>query len=435
MPSTDLIEHVTVEDIRFRFGRLGSGSDANNPQTDYSNPVVTISTSSGAGLGLGFTLGRGNDLVCRAARELAPMVTGRRVSELVEGFGELWRELANPLQARWIAPGAGPYHMAAGAIGNAIFDAWARAQGLPLWKALARMEPERIVSMLDFRYVEHLLEPAEALEILREHRDGREARIGELEDHGLPCYHTTWIGSGTEDLLEQIDQVRSQRGITTFKLKVGRDLEHDRERLRAVRARFGDAIDLLVDANQVWSVGEAISWMQSLAEFDIGWIEEPTAPDQIQGHRLIREELAGLGIDVVTGENCPNSHVAGQFISEGAVDRFQMDACRVLGPPENILIMLVAAKYGVPVCPHAGGSGLDELVPHLSAFNFAAVAPELEGVLVEQVGFCAEYFASPSVVRDGRVRMPAEPGYVQDFVPGVRERFTYPNGSVWAAGA
>ena len=190
-------------------------------------------------------------------------------------------------------------------------------------------------------------------------------------------------------------------------------------------------IYLLVDANQVWSVGEAISWMQSLAEFDIGWIEEPTAPDQIQGHRLIREELAGLGIDVVTGENCPNSHVAGQFISEGAVDRFQMDACRVLGPPENILIMLVAAKYGVPVCPHAGGSGLDELVPHLSAFNYAAVAPELEGVLVEQVGFCAEYFTSPSVVRDGRVRMPAEPGYVQDFVPGVRERFAYPGGSTW----
>jgi L-fuconate dehydratase len=432
MPHADRIERVTVEDIRFRFGRLGSGSDANNPETDYSNPYVTIATGEGRGIGLGFTLGRGNDLVCRAVEELAPLVVGRSVTELVEEFAQTWRRLANPLQSRWIAPGAGPYHMAAGAIANGLYDHWARAQGMPLWKALAALEPEQIVGMLDFRYVEHLVSREEALELLRANRSGRDARIRELEADGLPCYHTTWIGSGTHELLEQIDAVRRERGISTFKLKVGSSLAHDRERLAAVRRRFGSDISLLVDANQVWGVEQAIEWMRDLSEFDIGWIEEPTAPDHVQAHRRIREGLSGTGIHVVTGENCPNSHVAAQFISERAVDRFQIDACRVIGPAENTLIMLVAAKHDVPICPHAGGSGLDELVGHLSAFNYVAVAPTLEDVLVEQVGFCADYFMSPSVVSGGRLRMPQEPGYVQGIEPSVRERYRFPQGSEWS---
>lgn len=431
MAQANGIVSIEVEDVRFRFGRLGSGSDANNPQTDYSNPYVTLTTGRGTGAGIGFTLGRGNDLVCAAVRELAPIVVGKPVDEVVESFGEYWRALANPFQSRWIAPGAGPYHMAAGAIANAVFDAWAKERGLPLWEALSRLTPEAIVAMLDFRYVEHHLAREEALEILSANAASREARVGEIRDRGMPCYHTTWIGSGVGELLEQIERVRAERGVTTFKVKVGSDLSHDRRRLGAIRDRFSDEIDLFVDANQVWSVPGAIEWMKALAEYRIGWIEEPTAPDLVDGHRAIREGLSGLGIDVVTGENCPNSHVAAQLIAAGAVDRFQIDACRVLGPPENILVMLVAAKHGVPICPHAGGSGLDELVGHLAAFNYVCCSPSFERVIVEQVGFCSDYFVAPAVVSGGRLEAPREPGYIVGMKPEARSTYSFPSGSAW----
>ncbi len=431
MSSSPAIESVRVDDIRFRFARLGSGSDANNPHTDYSNPYVTVAAGDSVGVGIGFTLGRGNDLVCRAVSELAPLVEGMTVDEFVGSFGRIWRVLANPPQSRWIAPGAGPYHMAAGAIANAVFDAWAKRRGLPLWEALVALEPEDIVAMLDFRYVEHLLSREEALAILRRNAGSRDERVAELKERGLPCYHTTWIGSSTSELLEQIEGVRADRGVTTFKVKVGRDLAHDRERLAAIRERFGDEIGLFVDANQVWSVPQAIEWMEALADYGIGWIEEPTAPDLVDGHRAIREALAPSGVDVVTGENCPNAQVAAQFIAGGAVDRFQIDACRVIGPAENILIMLVAAKYGVPVCPHAGGSGLDELVPHLAGFNYAWCSPSLDRVLVEQVGFCADFFVAPSRVAGGRVAAPSQPGYIVGMTDEARAVYAYPSGSAW----
>ena len=431
MQSSDRIRRILVEDIRFPYASLGAGSDASNPDPDYSNSYVTVVTDAGEGYGVGFTLGRGNEMVCAAVRELAPLVTGRSVNEIVDTFGQVWREIANPFQSRWIAPGGGPYHMAAGAIANAIFDLWAKQQGLPLWKALARRSPEQIVDMLDFRYVEHLLSREAARELLEVRADGREDRIRELETNGLPCYHTTWISARTDDLLDQIASVREKRGITTFKVKVGRELRHDHERLAAIRSRFGKSVRLYTDANQIWTVHEAIAWMRALEEYEIGWIEEPTAPDLVDGHRRIREGLAGTGIEVVTGENCPNAHVAAQFIAGGAVDRFQIDACRVIGPPENILIMLVAAAHGVPVCPHAGGSGLDELVPHLSAFNYVCCAPSLDRVVVEQVGFCADFFDAPAVVRDGRVAVPATPGYLVGMKPEAQRTYRFPDGDAW----
>ncbi len=423
LPPDAPVTSVTVEDIRFHFGHLGSGSDANNPQADYSNPYVTIRTDAGDGVGIGFTLGRGNEMVCAAVRELAPLVQGKRVAELIGDFATTWRTLANPLQSRWIAPGAGPYQMAAGAIANALFDLWARSAGLPLWRLLCALEPRQVVDMIDFRYVEHLLTRDEALSILERNHDGAEVRVGELVTHGLPCYHTTWIGSTPESLIEEITRVRDERGISSFKLKVGGDLEFDRTRLALVRSRFGDTLQLFTDANQVWSVPQAIDWMTRLSEYGVAWIEEPTAPDLIDGHRRIRDALCSRGIDIVTGENCPNSHVAGQLIAGGAVDRFQIDACRVIGPVENMLIMLIAAKYGVPICPHAGGSGLDELVPHLAAWNYACATPTQERVIVEQVGFCASYFTAPSVVQDGRVRMPTEPGYIVGMTDDARARY------------
>jgi L-fuconate dehydratase len=426
---------IRVEDIRFRFQSGGPGSDANNPRTDYSNPLVTVRTvpESHVGVGVGFTLGRGNDMVCQAVRELAPILEGAPLEGVLGEFGLWWRKLANPLQARWIGPGCGPYHMAAGAIANALFDLWAKLEGRPLWRLLADLDAERVVSLLDLRYVEHHLDRTRALEILRAAEPGKAARAAQLEATGLPCYHTTWIGQTTTDLVEEVRRVRAQRGIDAFKVKVGSSLEHDHERLSALRRAYGDEIRIYTDANQVWSVSQAIRWMRDLALHRPLWIEEPVAPDLVEGHRRVRDGLRDLGIHVVTGENCPNSHLAAELMAGGAVDRFQVDACRVLGPPEDILILLVAAHYGIPVCPHAGGSGLDELAPHLAAWNYVCARPSLEAVVVEQVGFCGHHFLSPARVADGRLRVPTEPGYLVGMREESRREYAFPRGAAWSA--
>ncbi len=428
------IESVEIEDIRFRFPRLGHGSDAINPHTDYSNPYVTVRSSYGDGHGIGFSLGRGNDLICRAVDELSALIRGKSLEELVGDFGRFKWILANPVQSRWIAPNAGPYYMAGGAIMNAVFDLWAKIQNKPLWAALSELPAERIVSMIDFRYIEHYLTADEAFCVLSENVRGMEERRAELETSGLPCYFTTWIGSGIDELTEQVRREMKERGIRRFKLKVGSDLDSDRHRFSSLRAEFGDSIELFADANQVWSVREAVEWMETLAEFDVRWIEEPTAPDSITGHRRIREALRGSGIEVVTGENCPNPHIAAQLIAEGAVDRFQIDACRMMGPPDALTVMLVAQKYAVPVCPHAGGSGLDELVPHLSAWNYLRCEPNLSGVIVEQVGFCSHNFAQPSVVENGRIVLPSRPGYLVGMTDHARREYRFPDGPAWSDG-
>ena len=427
------VESVEVEDIRFRFPRLGHGSDAINPHTDYSNPYVIVHTAKGDGHGIGFSLGRGNDHICRAVEELSDLIIGQTLEDMVLRFGEFKWILANPVQSRWIAPNAGAYYMAGGAIMNALFDLWAKLEGKPLWRVLTELDPETVAAMIDFRYVEHVLTPTEAVEILKRARTGRESRISALESEGLPCYFTTWIGASTEELMNQIESIRRDRGIHRFKLKVGSSIEHDVERLKSIRDRFGDGIEVYTDANQVWSVPRAIDWMRRLAECDVRWIEEPTAPDSIDGHRMIRESLSEIGIDVVTGENCPNPHLAAQLITGRAVDRFQVDACRMMGPSDVMLVMLIAAKYNVPVCPHAGGSGLDELVPHLAAWNYASCASSLEGVVVEQVGFCSHFFESPSVVKAGRIAVPVSPGYLVGMKREAREKYSFPDGPEWAS--
>lgn len=426
-----IIESVDVQDIRFRFPELGHGSDAINPHTDYSNPLVTIRTSHGEGTGIGFSLGLGNDMICQAIRELAPLVIGTPLEDLVFGFGELKWLLANPIQSRWIAPNAGPYYMGAGAIMNAVFDAWAKSLNKPLWAALAELAPDDVLDMIDFRYVEHYLGREDARRILVAAESDRAERLAELRSHGLPSYFTTWIGSDTDDLVEQIGSVRKDRGVSGFKLKVGSDRKRDRERLGAVRDSHGGEVQLYTDANQVWSADEAISWMSDLVEFSVTWIEEPTAPDSISGHRCVREGLRDTGIEVVSGENCPNPQLAAQFIGEAAVDRFQIDACRMMGPPDVMLVMLIASRYGVPVCPHAGGSGLDELVPHLAAWNYLCCAPTLDRVVVEQVGFCSRYFEVPSQVVDGRIVLPETPGYLVGMRQEAIDEYRYPDGPAW----
>ena len=428
-----IIAECSVSDIRFPFPALGPGSDANNAHTTYSNPYVVITDSDGhKGVGIGFTLGLGNDHVCRAIDDLFPLIEGCRLADVISDFRVFWRRLANPPQRRWLGPYSGSYYMAAGALANAIFDLAAKQAGLPLWKLLVSLTPEETIRLIDFRYVEHLLTPDEAEAILADSFEGRRERMLSVEAAGLPCYFTTWIGTDPASLTRQIRETLIATGIRHYKIKVGVDPAADKAKLAAIRAEFGNSLTLYVDANQVWSPPQAVEWMRELAEYEVTWIEEPTAPDSVDGHRYIRERLRPLGIDVVTGENCPNSHLAAHFIAAGAVDRFQIDACRVLGPAENMLIMLIAKKYGIPICPHAGGSGLDELVPHLSAWNAIALAAESDTAITEHVALCSSHFMSPSRVIAGRLQLPVKPGYIVGMTDKAIADFCYPAGEAWA---
>jgi L-fuconate dehydratase len=430
--SSATITKGSVADIRIEFPRLGPGSDAHNQHTTYSNPYVVVRDSDGAaGAGIGFTLGKGNEQVCAAIDDLLPLVVGEKVSDLLGDFRTFWRRLANPEQRRWLGPYSGSYYMAAGAIANALFDLFAKKEQLPLWKLLLSLSPEQIVALIDFRYVEHLLTEQEALEMLRTHAAQSGQRASAVWAAGLDCYFTTWIGTDPDALVAQIADVMGSKGIRRFKVKVGSDLDRDRAKLTAIRQAFGNDVELYVDANQVWSAPQAVEWMKELAQFGIGWIEEPTAPDSVDGHKYVREGLAPLGIDVVTGENCPNSHVAAHFISSNAVDRFQIDACRVLGPAENVLIMLLAKKFGVPICPHAGGSGLDELVPHLSAWNAIALDAGSPKAITEHVALCSHCFESPSRVVDGKLQLPELPGYLVGMRPEAIGNHRFPDGEFW----
>jgi len=426
------ISECTVQDIRFPFPVLGPGSDANNAHTTYSNPYVVLTDSDGRqGVGIGFSLGEGNDHICSGIQELFPLIKGCSVEDLFSNFRHYWRKLANPPQRRWLGPYSGSHYMAASALANALFDLVAKRLGVPLWKLLTSLTPAETVQLIDFRYVEHLLDATEASDLLTRFADGRRDRAQACEATGLPCYFTTWIGTDPVGLVQQIGKTVTETGIRDFKIKVGVDAGADAAKLSAIRSEFGDAISLYVDANQVWSPPQAVEWMRGLADYGVRWIEEPTAPDSIDGHRYIRDHLRPLGIDVVTGENCPNSHVAAQFIASGAVDRFQIDACRVLGPAENLLIMLIAKKYGIPVCPHAGGSGLDELVPHLSAWNAIALDGGSEAAITEHVALCSRHFVSPSRVVGGRLQLPTEPGYIVGMTDEAVAEYRYPAGPAW----
>lgn len=430
--SRSVLEEVSVDDIRIDFPALGPGSDAHNPHTTYSNPYVVVRDSDGCcGHGIGFTLGMGNEHVCQAIRELFPILANQTIGDLFGDFRSFWRRLANPPQRRWLGPYCGIYYMAAGALANAFFDLVSKKQGVPLWDLLCALSPAQTTRLIDFRFVEHLMDEQEAIKILKDNLPGKTQRKDKLKTEGLPCYFTTWIGSSSEDLGIQIENEIRLRGIHHFKIKVGRQLEEDLAKLGWLRSHFGNRIELYADANQVWSPPQAIEWIRHISQFGIRWIEEPTAPDSVDGHRFIKNQVRSLGVDVVTGENCPNSHVAAHFISSGSVDRFQIDACRVLGPAENLLIMLLAKKFGVPVCPHAGGSGLDELVPHLSAWNEVAIGAGSSAAMTEHVAICSKYFVNPSLVLAGRLQLPTQPGYLVGMTSEALLTYKFPGGQDW----
>ncbi|MFI6939814.1 enolase C-terminal domain-like protein [Streptomyces sp. NPDC050418] len=427
---SETVTGFDVEDIRFPTSEQLDGSDAMHPDPDYSAAYVVIRTDRGAeGHGFCFTIGRGNDVIAAAIASLRPYLVGRPAPRDAADLAALHRDLTQDSQLRWLGPEKGVMHMAAGAVINAAWDLAARQAGLPVWEFLAAMSPEELVSLVDFRYLSDALTPDEALAILRAAAPGRRERAELLRSAGYPAYTTSagWLGYDDAKLVRLAEEAVAD-GFEQIKLKVGVDLGDDLRRMRLARAAVGPSVRIAVDANQRWDVADAVRWMEALAPYDPYWIEEPTSPDDILGHAAVR---AGQPVKVATGEHIANRVVFKQLLQAGAVDFVQIDAARVAGVNENLAILLLAAKFGVPVCPHAGGVGLCELVQHLAMFDYVAVSGSLEGRVIEYVDHLHEHFLHPAVVEAGRYRAPAAPGFSARMHPESIAAHRYPDGPVW----
>jgi L-fuconate dehydratase len=428
------IDGLSVVDVRFPTSRTLDGSDAMHTSPDYSAAYVILHTDAGpelAGHGLTFTNGRGTEVCVAAVRALAPLVVGRSLEGITGDFRAFWRGLVSDDQLRWLGPEKGVIHLATAAIVNAVWDLWAKSVRRPLWRLLAELPPEDLVSTIDFRYIEEALTPDEAVDILRRNEAGREARIDELLANGYPAYTTSagWLGYDDEKV-EALVRASLADGFRHIKMKVGQNTAADVRRASVIRDALGTDGVLMMDANQVWGVAEAIEAMHELRQFEPWWIEEPTSPDDVRGHALIREAVAPIA--VATGEHVQNRVMFKQLFEAGAIDICQIDACRVGGVNEVLAIMLLAAKFGVPVCPHAGGVGLCEYVQHLAVFDYVGVSGELDGRVVEWVDHLHEHFVHPAVVVDARYRVPLEPGYSIEMLPSSLEEYAFPDGQVWA---
>lgn len=403
---------LETHDVRFPTSLTLDGSDAMNPDPDYSASYVAIRTDdpdAPRGHGFVFTIGRGNEVQVAAIRTLEDHLRGRDVDELIADMGAVWRELVHDSQLRWLGPEKGVMHMAIGAVVNALWDLKAKLAEKPLWQLLSSMSPEQIVELVDFRYLTDALTPDDALELLRAAQPGRAEREAVLLAEGFPAYTTTpgWLGYDDAKLARLCREAVAD-GFTQIKLKVGADLDEDIRRLRLARDVCGPDIRIAVDANQRWEVAEAIAWMEALRPFGLAWIEEPTSPDDVLGHAAIARAVAP--VPVATGEHMANRVMFKQFLQAGALQVLQIDASRVAGVNENIAVLLLAAKFGVPVCPHAGGVGLCETVQHLSMFDFVAVSGSTEGRMIEFVDHLHEHFVTPVEVHGGRYRAPKSPG-------------------------
>ncbi|MCE8029074.1 L-fuconate dehydratase [Halomonas daqingensis] len=431
------ITRLEVQDIRFPTSRSLDGSDAMNAAPDYSATYVTLHTDAGNGLsghGLTFTIGRGNEICVKAVESLAYLIEGRRLDDITAEMGRFWRELTSgDSQLRWIGPEKGAIHLATAAIVNAVWDLWAKTEGKPVWKLLVDMPPEQLIRCLDFRFVTDALTPEEALGLLRRNAAGRADREREMREQGYPAYTTSagWLGYD-DDKVRRLAREALAEGWTHFKQKVGGNLEEDRRRAQILREEIGWERALMMDANQMWDVDEAIANMRRLAEFDPLWIEEPTSPDDILGHAEIRRRLGSIG--VATGEHCHNRVMFKQLLQAGALDYCQVDAARLGGLNEVIVVLLLAAKHGVPVCPHAGGVGLCEYVQHVSLFDYIAVSGSLEGRILEYVDHLHEHFLHPVTIRNGRYQVPTAPGYSISLHPESLSRHAYPDGAAWQDG-
>ncbi|MEV7423186.1 enolase C-terminal domain-like protein [Streptomyces sp. NPDC091212] len=439
---TQTVTGFEVHDVRFPTSEQLDGSDAMNPDPDYSAAYVVLRTTgtdaSGPdsaagpeGHGFCFTIGRGNEVMAAAIESLRPYVLGRPAPRTAADLAALSRALTHDSQLRWLGPEKGVTHMAAGAVLNAAWDLAAKNARLPVWEFLASMTPEELVSLVDFRHLTDALTPDEALEILRAAEPGRAERTARLRADGYPAYTTSpgWLGYSDTKLVTLAEQAVAD-GFQQIKLKVGADLDDDVRRMKLARAAVGPGIRIAVDANQRWDVPDALRWMAALAPYDPHWIEEPTSPDDILGHAAVR---AGQPVKVATGEHAANRIIFKQLLQAGAVDYVQIDAARVGGVNENLAILLLAAKFGVPVCPHAGGVGLCELVQHLAMFDYIAVSGRRDDRVIEYVDHLHEHFADPVVITGGRYTAPTAPGFSARMLPASIAEHSYPDGPVWAA--
>ncbi|UOQ89614.1 fuconate dehydratase [Agromyces endophyticus] len=421
------IVSVDTRDIRFPTSLELDGSDAMNPDPDYSAAYLVIRTDAADGLaghGFVFTIGRGNDVQVAALDALRGHLVGRDVEALLDDMGGAWRLLAHDSQLRWLGPEKGVMHMAIGAALNALWDLKAKRAGLPLWQLLAGLSPEELVSLIDFRYISDAVTPAEALDLFRAAEPGRAERTAKLLEAGYPAYTTTpgWLGYSDEKL-ERLCREAVADGYPQIKLKVGASLDDDVRRLGIARAAVGEHFPIAIDANQRWGVDEAIAWVGELARFDLAWIEEPTSPDDILGHAAIARGVAP--VRVATGEHVQNRIVFKQLLQAGGMHVMQIDAARVGGVNENLANLVLAAKFGVPVCPHAGGVGLCEAVQHLSMFDYVALSGSMEGRMIEFVDHLHEHFVVPAVVERGRYRTPIAPGAGTEMHAASVDRYTW----------
>jgi L-fuconate dehydratase len=427
------ITSVSVTDIRFPTSLSMDGSDAMNKDGDYSAAYVQIVTDDPAlsGFGFTFTIGRGNDLCVEAARQRALPLIGRDVAEVIGDLGATYRGLQSDSQLRWLGPDKGVIHLALAAVMNAVWDLAARAAGVPLWRLLAEMTPEQLVDAADLRYLSDALTRDEAIAILAELAPTREKRIAELTESGYPCYTTSagWLGY-SDDKLRRLCQEAVDAGYRHVKLKVGADLDEDIRRLSIAREVIGPDAALMIDANQVWDVPQAIEWVKALAQFNPLWIEEPTSPDDILGHAAIRRAVAPIG--VASGEHGMNRVLFKQMFQAEALDFCQLDSARLGSVNEILAVYLMAKKFDVPVCPHAGGVGLCELVQHLSVFDYVAVSGTLENRVTEYVDHLHEHFVDPCIVEDGAYRLPTAPGYSAEMLAASVDEFRFPDGGYWS---
>ena len=405
-------------DLRFPTSAGLDGSDAMNPDPDYSAAYVVLDTDTDGleGHGLTFTIGRGNDICVAAIEAMRHLVIGLDLDWIIENPGRMWRHLTGDSQLRWIGPDKGAIHLATGAVVNAIWDLWAKAVGKPVWRLVADMSPEELVRTIDFRYLTDAITPEDALTLLTNRAVGKAERIADLEATGFPCYTTSagWLGY-PDDKLRRLAQEAVDAGFDYIKLKVGRDLEDDIRRLTIARDVLGPDRKLMIDANQVWDVPQAIEWVNALAFAKPWFIEEPTSPDDILGHQAIRDAIGE--VKVATGEMCQNRIMFKQFMAAGAIDVVQIDSCRLGGVNEVLAVLLLAARYDLPVCPHAGGVGLCEYVQHLSMIDYLCFSGTKEGHVIEYVDHLHEHFVDPCVIRDAAYMPPTLPGYSIQMKP------------------
>ena len=429
------ITGIETYDVRFPTSRDLDGSDAMHPYPDYSAAYVCLRTNAAwEGHGLAFTIGRGNEVVVTAIQALVPLVVGLNLEEITRDMGAFWRRLAGDSQLRWIGPEKGAIHLATAAVVNAVWDLWAKSEGKPLWRLLADMTPDDIVRCIDFRYLSDVLTPEEAMALLERQAAAKAGRIATLLEHGYPAYTTSvgWLGYDDEKLARLCWDALAD-GWAHFKLKIGANHADDLRRAHLIRNLIGPNRTLMLDANQAWDVPQAIACVRELAEVDPYWIEEPTSPDDVLGHAVIAEAIAP--IRVATGEMVQNRVLFKQFFQAHALSICQIDACRLGGINEVLAVLLMAAKFGIPVCPHAGGVGLCEYVQHLAMFDFIAVSGSLDGRFIEYVDDLHEHFVDPVVVQHGRYMPPTAPGSSITMKPGTLAAFTFPSGPEWRMSA